>query len=134
MGRYTKQLGNPINIASSAEPSKQLEKEPEHHSTTTILHERNTAINIAPDTSSLPYDIVAVLRKVLMQDNNQPHSSRLTADEKDWLRDVTYEMKKAGLKCDANKILRVALNNLMLDYIDHGEQSVLQRTLTAAQQ
>jgi hypothetical protein len=58
---------------------------------------------------------------------------RLTADEKARAAEIVYAYKRRGQKTSENEINRIALNYLLLDHEEHGEQSVLARVLSALQ-
>jgi hypothetical protein len=56
---------------------------------------------------------------------------RLSADEKTRLADIVYTYKRQGQKTSENEINRIAINYLLLDYDEHGDQSMLARVLAA---
>ena len=47
------------------------------------------------------------------------------------LSDIVYTYKRQGQKTSETEINRIALNYLLLDYREHGQQSVLARVLAA---
>ena len=56
---------------------------------------------------------------------------RLTAAEKAELADIVYTYKRRGQKTSDTEISRIAVNYLIQDYKENGEQSVLARVLAA---
>ena len=52
-------------------------------------------------------------------------------EEKAQLSDIVYTYKRQGQKTYENEVNRIAINYLLLDYHEHGEQSVLARVLAA---
>lgn len=80
-----------------------------------------------------PVDANAVeaIRQVLKIPGREVSYVRLTPEEKARLSDIVYTYKRQGQKTSETEINRIALNYLMLDFHEHGEQSVLARVLAA---
>jgi hypothetical protein len=81
----------------------------------------------------VPVDANAVeaIRQVLKIPGREVSYVRLTPEEKGRLSDIVYTYKRQGQKTSETEINRIALNYLLLDYHEHGEQSVLARVLAA---
>lgn len=74
-------------------------------------------------------DIVALSRS-LLHDTVRSSNYRLSAAEKDALDDLVFSLKRSGFRStSAVEILRTAINSLVADYAQNGEQSVIHRVL-----
>lgn len=76
-------------------------------------------------------DVIETIRKTVKQPGREVSFVRLTAAEKGQLADIVYTYKRQGLKTSENEINRIAVNYLIDDYHQHGEQSVLAQVLAA---
>jgi hypothetical protein len=76
-------------------------------------------------------DAVEAIRKVVKAPGREVSFVRLTADEKARAAEVVYAYKRRGQKTSENEINRIALNYLLLDHDEHGEQSILARVLAS---
>jgi hypothetical protein len=74
---------------------------------------------------------VEAIRQVLKAPGREVSFVRLTAQEKAHLSDIVYTYKRQGQKTSETEINRIAINYLLLDFHEHGEQSVLARVLAA---
>jgi hypothetical protein len=71
------------------------------------------------------------LRKALKFAGKDPFFGRFTPEEKGVLADVAHAYKRKGVKTSENEIARIAVNFLMHDYEENGEDSLLERVLKA---
>jgi hypothetical protein len=76
-------------------------------------------------------DTVETIRQVIKAPGREVSYLRLTPEEKADLSDIVYTYKRQGQKTSETEINRIALNYLLLDYREHGQQSVLARVLAA---
>src|SRR4051812_42535560 len=74
---------------------------------------------------------VETIRQVIKAPGREVSYLRLTPEEKADLADIVYTYKRQGQKTSETEINRIALNYLLLDYREHGQQSVLARVLAA---
>ncbi len=74
---------------------------------------------------------VEAIRKVVKAPGREVSFVRLTADEKARTAEVIHAYKRRGQKTTENEINRIALNCLLLDYDERGEQSLLARVLAS---
>lgn len=75
-------------------------------------------------------DIFDYIRKVVKEDNKEVSPFRISANEKDFLFDVLYILKKKyKFKSDATKVTRIALTYLLSDFKANGKNSILVNTL-----
>ena len=71
------------------------------------------------------------IRKAVKVVGREPGTIRLTEREKSQLADVVYTLGRQGKRTSENELYRIALNYLLDDYKEHGEESVLSRVITA---
>ncbi len=79
-----------------------------------------------PATSSDPLDAMQQRLKTI---GKEIYYVRITPEEKARIEDVLHALKRRGLRTSANELGRIALNQLLADYEDQGEESVLVRIL-----
>lgn len=132
MGRYGKLVTgnnkpeNDTEVAETTTPSPV--KKPSGAPTRTI------APTIAPSHQS---DIVAVIHKAMRQPPAAGTNYRLSTMEKKRLDVIVFQLKTrdiaspddADLKTNINEVLRIAVNSLLIDYDNNGDNSVLVETL-----
>lgn len=84
-----------------------------------------------PVLTSVDASAVEAIRQVIKVPGREVSYVRLTPEEKAQLSDIVYTYKRQGQKTSENELNRIAINYLLLDYHEHGEQSVLARVLAA---
>jgi hypothetical protein len=66
------------------------------------------------------------LRELVLREHPVAGTFRFTQGELDAIRDVRYELEvKRGVKVTGNDIVRLGLNNVIDDYREGGESSLL---------
>ena len=80
---------------------------------------------------SVDASAVEAIRQVIKVPGREVSYVRMTPEEKAQLSDIVYTYKRQGQKTSENELNRIAINYLLLDYHEHGEQSVLARVLAA---
>jgi hypothetical protein len=80
---------------------------------------------------SVDTSAVEAIRQVIKVPGREVSYVRMTPEEKAQLSDIVYTYKRQGQKTSENELNRIAINYLLLDYHEHGEQSVLARVLAA---
>jgi len=112
-------------------PKKVKTKQPHNRDVKTSRnHDVMTSLHhdaISPDSE----DVVSKLRSLVKQIGKEPTTCRLTTEEKNLLKDVEYEFSKRGIATSGNEILRIAINFIIGDYKENGEQSILDKVLKA---
>ena len=73
---------------------------------------------------------IEAIRKVVKQLGKEATFSRFTQEEKTSLGDVVYTYKRSGIRTSENEVIRIAVNWLLADYHNDGQNSVLARVLT----
>jgi hypothetical protein len=86
---------------------------------------------LASTLASVDASTVAAIRQVVKVPGREVSYLRLTPEEKADLADIVYTYKRQGQKTSETEINRIALNYLLLDYRENGQQSVLARVLAA---
>jgi hypothetical protein len=61
----------------------------------------------------------------------EPSTHRMTPEEKKAIVDIIYAYKSSGVRTSENEIARIAINFLVEDYGENGENSVLHKVLQA---
>jgi len=85
------------------------------------------------DTTVSRYDddLIEQVRKAVKEFGKEAATHRFTLDEKKAIIDIIYAYKNLGLKTSENEITRIAVNFIVNDYKQHGENSILARALKA---
>jgi hypothetical protein len=86
---------------------------------------------LASVLASVDSKTIEAIRKVVKTQGREVSFIRLTPEEKAQVSDIVYTYKRQGQKTTENQINRIAINYLLHDYHEHGEQSVLARVLAS---
>jgi hypothetical protein len=89
------------------------------------------ASELASTLAELDAETIDAIRKVVKVQGREVSFIRLTPEEKAQVSDIVYTYKRQGQKTTENQINRIAINYLLHDYHEHGEQSVLARVLAS---
>jgi len=71
------------------------------------------------------------VRKAVRVRGNEQSIHRLSREEKRAVKDLVYEYDKDGVRTSENEVTRIALNWLIVDHKERGEESILARVLSA---
>jgi hypothetical protein len=141
--------GQPAPIASAdttpestTQPTPETTPAPSHSQRPTRAHTRATstgtrkpASTLASKPTSTPRDThdetIAAIRRTVRTVGKEVSFVRMTPEEKALLTDIVYSYKRQGQKTSETEINRIAINAILLDYQEHGEQSVLARVLAS---
>ena len=74
-------------------------------------------------------DPIASLQQALKAVGKEIYYIRVTPSEKQRVDDLVHGFKSHGIRTSVNEIGRIALNSLLADYDEKGEQSILCRVL-----
>jgi hypothetical protein len=112
-----------------------LEKSRKHETMHARMHALNSD-NIASVTQANPaYDPIEAIRKSVKQVGKEEFYLRLTSGEKSEVTRIVFTFNELysgeGRKVSANDIGRIAIHQLLIDYRENGENSVLARVLAA---
>ena len=75
--------------------------------------------------------IVEVVRKAVKEFGKEAATHRFTVEEKKVIADIIYSYRNQGIRTSENEIARIAVNFIVNDYRENGENSVLDRVLRA---
>jgi hypothetical protein len=89
------------------------------------------ASELASMLAAVETETIDAIRKVVKTQGREVSFIRLTPEEKAQVADIVYTYKRQGQKTTENQINRIAINYLLHDYHEHGEQSVLARVLAS---
>ena len=109
---------------------------PRHHETTaprreTIKEPSDPAQKQDVTSEDMTAATLETIRKTVRQIGKEAATHRFTTEEKNVLTDIVYTYTRQGYKTSENEVTRIAVNWLVLDYQERGEQSVLARMLEA---
>jgi len=76
-------------------------------------------------------DRVEAIRRVVKRPGKEVVYVRLTPEEKGQLADVVYAYKRRGIRTSDNELGRIAINGLLVDHRERGEDSLLAKVLAA---
>ncbi len=93
---------------------------PRHRDTTTPRHRDIT-----------PGSIIEVVRKAVKEFGKEAATHRFTVEEKKAIAGIIYSYKVQGIRTSENEVARIAVNYLVRDYEENGENSVLNKILQA---
>ena len=75
--------------------------------------------------------IFELIRKAVKEFGKEAATHRFTGQEKKAVADIIYAYKNRGFKTSENEITRIAVNFIINDYKENGENSVLDTVLRA---
>ncbi len=97
---------------------------PRHHDTMTP-RDHDTTIPMVHGVA------IELVRKAVKEFGKEAATHRFTPNEKKEIADLIYTYKSRGVKTSENEIARIAINFIVEDYRENGENSVLHRILEA---
>jgi len=87
--------------------------------------------NHATTVSRYHDTIIELVRQAVKELGKEAATHRFTLEEKKVIADIIYAYKNRGIRTSENEITRIAVNFLINDYRENGENSVLDRALKA---
>jgi hypothetical protein len=115
---------NPPIPKRSATKNPRKKNKGNYRDTTTPRHHA-TMVSRYHDT------IISIVRSAVRQLGKEAATHRFTEEEKRGIADVIYTYKNQGVRTSENEITRIAVNFIIQDYKEHGEESVLDKVLKA---
>ena len=131
-----KSQDSPTSVPAEAQPVERVETHAEEHTpgdrpkvvndTMTPRH-HDTTVSRNHDTTTQPADtdISEVVRKAVKQIGKEAATHRFTLEEKNLLADIEYTYKRRGIRTSENEITRIAINYVIEEYRQNGEESLL---------
>ena len=119
-----------FSTPQSSEPAKKgkATKKPRSHAT---MPSSNHAIMTSSMTSRRHDVIIEKVRKTVKVIGKEPSTHRLTPEEKKVIIDIVYAYKSSGIKTSENEVARIAINFLVNEYKENGENSILKKVIKA---
>lgn len=116
-----------------ARKTKTTKKEKSDRGGIVIPRHQDTKHGIKRDTMPPRYHdtIVETVRRAVREFGKEAATHRFTQGEKKALADLIYTYKQRGTKTSENEITRIAINYLISDYQENGENSILHKVLEA---
>src|SRR5687767_1621585 len=111
-------------IKKTVQPRKLETKIPSNHDTTVSRYHDTT-------TPRIHGVLIDLVRKAVKEFGKEAATHRFTVAEKRELADLIYTYKNTGIKTSENEITRIAVNFIMEDHKENGENSVLHKILQA---
>lgn len=99
-------------------------KQPRHHDTMQPSN-HDTVVSRYHDA------IIESVRKAVKELGKEAATHRFTEEEKKAIVDIIYAYKGQGIRTSENEIARIAVNFLIEDYRENGENSILHQVLKA---
>ena len=94
---------------------------------------QDTMVPSNPDTvvSRIHDTMVEIVRKAVKEIGKEAATHRFTPEEKRAVLDIIYSYKGSGIKTSENEVARIAINYVLEDYKQNGQNSILDRVLKA---
>jgi len=123
----------------AARPPRQQRREPMRGTTAARDHGPTTDATVSPTTprhhdTTTPReseDMIDVVRKVVKANGKEGATLRLTAAEKQQLKDMVYSYGRQGKRTSETELIRIATNYMLEDYRRNGAHSVVARVIAA---
>jgi hypothetical protein len=114
---------------------KTLEKTSNRDTTTPRYHDTTIPSNHASMQPSMQASIhgvsIDIVRKAVKEFGKEAATHRFTEAEKKEIADLIYTYKNQGILTSENQITRIAVNFIIGDYKENGQNSVLHKILEA---
>jgi hypothetical protein len=115
-------------------PKKPVRKElkaSKHETVTPSNRATMTPSNHETTVSRYRDTIIELVRKAVKELGKEAATHRFTIAEKNAIADIIYTYKSHGVRTSENEIARIAVNFIIEDYKENGENSILEKTLKA---
>lgn len=118
------QKGNEMGEVMAEAKKPEANKKPRYHDTMTPRN-HDTVVSSNHDT------IIQTVRRAVKELGKEAATHRFTVKEKRAVLDLIYTYKNAGITTSENEVARIAINYVLEDYKQNGENSILDQTLKA---
>lgn len=128
------QSNEAVSVEKSIKAKKPKEKKEKVNNVDTMIpSNHDTTVSRYRDTTTPSIHGVSVelVRKAVKEFGKEAATHRFTETEKRQIADFIYTYKNQGIKTSENEITRIAVNFVMEDYKENGENSVLHKILQA---
>ena len=122
-------MPSPEKTAKKAKPKpKRSLKQPVNRDTVIPRHRDTNRDTMTPRYHDA---IIEAVRKAVKGFGKEAATYRFTVDEKKAIADIIYTYSGQRVKTNGNEITRIALNFIISDYEENGENSVLHKVIKA---
>ena len=132
---FFKRAEQPTPLPVKPKEKKEVRKDvkPRHNDDTVTPRHRDTMQQSNHDITVSRYDdtIIEIVRKAVKELGKEAATHRFTEDEKKAVIDIVYSYKRQGVRTSENELTRIAVNFLIQDYRENGENSILHQALKA---
>jgi hypothetical protein len=111
--------------------AKTSEKTSNRDTTIPRYHDTTVSSNQASMQPSIHGVSIDAVRKAVKEFGKEAATHRFTEAEKKEIADLIYTYKNQGVRTSENEVTRIAVNFIIGDYKENGEQSVLHKILEA---
>jgi hypothetical protein len=112
------------NVSVSKKERVHDTTQPSNHDTVVSRHQDTTTAFVNDAT-------IELVRKAVKEFGKEAATHRFTNTEKKELADLIYTYKNQGIRTSENEVTRIAVNFIVEDYKENGENSVLHKILEA---
>jgi hypothetical protein len=124
----------PTRAATVDKPptKKNIAERAQSNRDTVIPRHHDTMVSSNRDTTqpTQEIDIFEVVRKAVKQIGKEAATHRFTLEEKNLLADIEYTYKRRGIRTSENEVTRIAINYIIEEYRQNGEESILAKILS----
>src|SRR2546430_17472841 len=124
MVEEAKEIQKPVE-QSQPFPSQSIQPKEKKESLLASNSASSLASTLAQDTD------LEIVRKVLKLVGKEVLYVRLTPEEKGQVSDIEYTYQRQGIKTSSNEIGRIAINFILVDYKNNGENSIFAKVISA---
>jgi len=120
--KSTEKVGEDIQ---SSDKNNFKETKMRRHRDTMTPRNHDTVVSSNHDTT------VEIVRKAVKELGKEAATHRFTLEEKKAVLDLIYSYKGSGIKTSENEVARIAINYILEDYKQNGQNSILDKVLKA---
>ena len=124
-----------VKEEKSKRDNKPLAITPPKSETNVVMKESLQASNNASMHASIqPFNhetIIEIIRKTVKDIGKDSATYRFTPEEKKALLELSFSYKMQGYKTSENELIRIAINFILEDHKQNGQNSILRRVLEA---
>jgi len=123
----------PVAISKQVTETSMATEEPNPLSTHIVIPRHRDTTIPSNHATVIPQpqadDTIEQVRRAVRELGKEAATHRFTLDEKIVVREISHTYQKRGIKTSENEITRIALNYLLADYQQQGENSILEKVL-----
>ena len=120
-----------VEPVKANKPKEKKEKQNQRDTMTPRNHDTTVSRYHETTTPRIHGVAVEIVRKAVKEYGKEAATHRFTVAEKREIADLIYTYKNQGIKTSENEVTRIAVNFVIEDYKENGENSVLHKILEA---